>query len=122
MRSPGSQAKSVRTCQVLRPRPVAQALALARLDILPSATQTASAPGISFLSRLNGWPARSPTDERRDDGRRDYEHQAAQLIEHCAPFTVRFDLKIRTYEIDRPRPGWETAAGRSCRHRSAVQT
>src|SRR6202023_2275404 len=48
--------------QVLRPRRVAQALALALLDILPSATQTASAPRISFLSRLNGWPARSPTD------------------------------------------------------------
>ena len=28
----------------------------------PSATQTASAPGISFLSRLNGWPAHSPAD------------------------------------------------------------
>ena len=27
-----------------------------------SATQTASAPGISFLSRLNCWPAHSPTD------------------------------------------------------------
>src|SRR5262249_42169306 len=35
---------------------------LARLDILPSTTQTVSAPGISFLSRLNGWPARSPAD------------------------------------------------------------
>ena len=62
MRSPGSRTWSVRTCQVLRPRRVAQALALALLDILPSATQTASAPGISFLSRLNGWPARSPAD------------------------------------------------------------
>src|SRR6202051_4791920 len=53
MRSPGSRAKSVASCQVLRPRRVAPALALARLDILPSATQTASASGISFLSRLN---------------------------------------------------------------------
>jgi hypothetical protein len=61
-RSPGSRAWSVRACQVLRPRRVAQVLALALLDILPSATQTASAPGISFLSRLNGWPARSPAD------------------------------------------------------------
>jgi hypothetical protein len=52
----------MRACQVLRPRRVAQVLALALLDMLPSATQTASAPGISFLSRLNGWPARSPTD------------------------------------------------------------
>jgi hypothetical protein len=30
------------------------------LGMLPSATQTASAPGITFLSRLNGWPARPP--------------------------------------------------------------
>ena len=29
------------------------------LSMLPSATQTASAPGITFLSRLNGWPARA---------------------------------------------------------------
>ena len=61
-RPPGSRTWSVHTCQVLRPRRVAQALAFALLDILPSATQTASAPGISFLSRLNGWPVRSPTD------------------------------------------------------------
>jgi len=60
--SPGSRARSVRTCQCLRPRRVVQVLALALLDLLPSATQTASAPGISFLSRLNGWPARSPAD------------------------------------------------------------
>jgi hypothetical protein len=52
----------VRACQVLRPRRVAQVLALALLDVLPSTTQTASAPGTSFLSRLNGWPARSPAD------------------------------------------------------------
>src|SRR5215471_1630894 len=61
-RPPGSRTRSVRACQVLRPRRVGQVLALALLDILPSTTQTVSAPGISFLSRLNGWPARSPTD------------------------------------------------------------
>jgi hypothetical protein len=61
-RKSGSRAWSMRACQVLRPRRVAQALALSLLDILPSATQTASAPGISFLSRLNGRPARSPAD------------------------------------------------------------
>ena len=42
--------------------PVGQVLALALLDMLPSTTQTVSAPGITFLSRLNGWPARSPAD------------------------------------------------------------
>ena len=52
----------MRACQVLRPRRVVQVLALTLLDILPSTTQTASAPGIRFLSRLNGWPARPPTD------------------------------------------------------------
>src|ERR1700680_2187255 len=62
VRSPGSRATSMRACRVLRPRRVVQALALALLDVLPSATQTASAPGISFLSRLDGWPARSPAD------------------------------------------------------------
>ena len=61
-RSPGSRTRSVRACQVLRPRRAVQTLALARLNMSPSATQTASAPGISFLSRLNGWPARSPAD------------------------------------------------------------
>src|SRR5450759_3941540 len=44
MRSPGSQAKSVRTCQVLRPRPVAQALALARCPI--ALTQALGQPGV----------------------------------------------------------------------------
>ena len=33
------------------------------------ATQTASAPGNSFLSRLNGWPARTPTDASRASSR-----------------------------------------------------
>ena len=42
-KSPGSRAKSVRACQVLRPRRVARALAIAHTDVLPSATQTASA-------------------------------------------------------------------------------
>ena len=36
--------------------------ALAHSDVLPSATQTASTPGTSFLSRLNGWPAHTPAD------------------------------------------------------------
>jgi hypothetical protein len=61
-RAPGSRARSLRACQVLRPRRVARALALARSVLLHSAIQTASAPGICFLSRLNGWPARTPTD------------------------------------------------------------
>jgi hypothetical protein len=43
-RSPGSRTKSLRACQGLRPREVRQALALARVAVLPSASMTASAP------------------------------------------------------------------------------
>jgi len=61
-RSPGSRTGSIRTCQGLRPRRVVQALAMARPPVLPSAMRTASAPGIAVLSRLDGWPMRTPTD------------------------------------------------------------
>jgi len=53
MRSPGSQTKSVRTCQVLRPRRAGRVLALAYPSVLPSATRTTSAPEMKSLSRLN---------------------------------------------------------------------
>src|SRR6202048_667807 len=62
MRSPGSQAKSVRTCQCLRPRRAVWALALSRPSVLPSVTGTTSAPRMRVLSRLNGWPMRSPVN------------------------------------------------------------
>ena len=62
VRSPGSRTRSVRTCQGLRPRRAGRALAMARPSVLPSATRTASAPGMRSLSRLNGWPMRSPAD------------------------------------------------------------
>jgi hypothetical protein len=39
--------------------PSGQMLAMTHLDLLPSAFETASAPGIK-LSRLNGWPMPSP--------------------------------------------------------------
>ena len=61
-RSPGSRAKSFRTCQGLRPRRAVRALAMSRSKVLPSAYLTASAPGMSNFSRLNGWPVRFPTD------------------------------------------------------------
>jgi hypothetical protein len=51
-RSPGSRTRSVRACQVLRPRRAVQVLASARLDILPSATQTASAQWLACTSPL----------------------------------------------------------------------
>ena len=56
-RPPGSRTKSVCTCQGLRPRRVVGELAIARPFVWPSAYRTASAPGISTFSRLNGWPA-----------------------------------------------------------------
>src|SRR3954453_10305020 len=61
-RSPGSRARSVCTCQGLRPRRVSRALARAHPAIWPSASRTASAPGLTRISRLNGWPMHSPTD------------------------------------------------------------
>lgn len=38
------------------------ALALARAPVLPSAGSNASAPGTTKLSRLDGWPMRTPAD------------------------------------------------------------
>ena len=61
-RSPGSRAKSVHACQGLGPRGTKQTLAIARLSVLPSARTRASAPRNSILSRLNGWPTRTPAN------------------------------------------------------------
>src|SRR5271168_636915 len=61
-RSPGSRTRNFRTCQGLRPRRVGRALAVARPAVLPSDKQTSSALGIRTVSRLDGWPVRSPAD------------------------------------------------------------
>ena len=61
-RSPDSRTKSVHTCQGLRPRRVGRALAMTPPSMLPSVLLTTSAPETFLLSRLNGWPMRSPTD------------------------------------------------------------
>ena len=61
VRSPGSRARSVCTCQGLRPRGTGDALALTRTPVLPSAVTTASASRL-IISRLNGWPMHSPAD------------------------------------------------------------
>ena len=60
--SPGSRARSFRTCQCLRPRRAVWALAISRPSVLPSVSGTTSAPGMRVLSRLNGWPMRSPVN------------------------------------------------------------
>src|ERR1700724_238172 len=60
--SPGSRARSVRTCQGLRPRRTVRRLAITPPSVLPSASLKASASRGLLLSRLNGWPMRSPTD------------------------------------------------------------
>jgi len=61
-RSPDSRTKSVHTCQGLRPRRVGRALAMTPPSISPSVILTTSAPETILLSRLHGWPMRSPTD------------------------------------------------------------
>jgi len=61
-RSPGSRTKSLRACQVLRPRRAGRRLTLAPPFVWPSVQAKTSAPGIASLSRLNGWPARPPAD------------------------------------------------------------
>ena len=60
-RSPGFRSRSLRRCQGLRPRRTRDALALTRTPVLPSAVTTASASRL-ILSRLNGWPIRTPAD------------------------------------------------------------
>jgi len=60
--SPGSRARNFRTCQCLRPRRAVWALAISRLAVLLSVNGTTSAPEMSPLSRLNGWPMRSPVN------------------------------------------------------------
>ena len=60
-RSPGFRSRSLRTCQGLGPRRTGNALALTRIPVSPSAVTTASASRL-ILSRLNGWPMRTPAD------------------------------------------------------------
>src|SRR5450759_2037099 len=60
--SPGSRARNFRTCQCLRPRRAVWALAVSRPYVLPSVSRTTSAPEKRVLSRLNGWPMRSPVN------------------------------------------------------------
>src|SRR5208282_2997843 len=69
-RPPGSRPRSFRTCQVLRPRRTGQALANIALTMSPSVILTTSASGTIKLSRLNGWPTRSPTDASSTSSRR----------------------------------------------------
>jgi len=49
-------------CEGLRPRRAVGTLALSRSAMSPSVGIKTSAPGIYGLSRLNGWPMRSPAD------------------------------------------------------------
>src|SRR5258708_6607277 len=60
--------------------PGRQALAMVRLFVLPSALETASAPG-SRLSRLNGWPMPSPTDASSPSSRTPTHGSAIAVIE-----------------------------------------
>jgi hypothetical protein len=61
------------------PLPYSERACVGALDMLPSATQTASAPGNSFLSRLNGWPTRTPADASRASSRM-HAHGSGSII------------------------------------------
>ena len=68
-RSPGSRARSVRTCQGLRPRRVGRALAIARLSVLPSASEQRRHPGSErFRGSMAGLYAPLPTLRRHPRG------------------------------------------------------
>ena len=66
VRPPGSRTKSVRTCQVLRPRRAGRALALTCPSVLPSATRKASAPEMRSFSRLNSLACTLPCQRFAD--------------------------------------------------------
>lgn len=70
-RSPGSRARSVRTCQCLRPRRVVRALAMTCPTVLLSALKTASAPRSesNFRGSMAGLCVPLPTLRRRPRGR-----------------------------------------------------
>ena len=91
-RSPGSRARSVRTCQVLRPRRVRQALALTHPSVLPSTARQCRHPGQIFcrgsiaglcvpLSTLRRRLADAPRMTRGQHG------FAISLLQGLAPFT-----------------------------------
>src|SRR5271166_5306406 len=61
-RPPGSRTKSFHTCQGLRPRRAGRPLALTRPSMSPSVVILTTSADTFKLSRLNGWPMRSPTD------------------------------------------------------------
>ena len=77
-RPPGSRPRSVRTCQGLRPRRADRLLAMTHAIVLPSAGQTASALRTK-LSRLDGWPVRSPADASRPASRRTHARLGADV-------------------------------------------
>jgi hypothetical protein len=56
-------------------------LALTRAIVLPSAGQTASALR-SMLSRLNGWPIRSPADASRPASRPVHARLGADVVRY----------------------------------------
>src|ERR1017187_8442901 len=65
-RSPGSRTKSVHTCQVLRPRRVVRALAIARPSVLPSSRDISSAPGMRDFHGSMAGPCAHLSTLRRD--------------------------------------------------------
>ncbi len=84
-RPPGSRTRSFRTCQVLRPRRAERALANIALTMSPSVILTTSASGTIKLSRLNGWPIRSPADASPTPSRRPTHGSGPMRIANPSP-------------------------------------
>jgi hypothetical protein len=115
--SPGSRPRSFCTCQVLRPRRAVRTLRWCVRDVLPSALETASAPG-DWLSRLNGWPMPPlPTLRRRPYGRqRTARGRCGSLLLHrsglAPPTPCRSPGALRVLP---PQPGSPVSAGSNSR-------
>jgi hypothetical protein len=58
----GARDEFILAATAQNPRRAVWALALSRPSVLPSVTGTTSAPRMRVLSRLNGWPMRSPVN------------------------------------------------------------
>ena len=98
MRSPGSHARGLSTCQGLRPRETGSALALTRTPVLPSTTQTVSASRSHFLSRLNTWPTNTPVNASPHTSR--YDTHDSGPMGFAIPFIVK-DLHLLLLPVSR---------------------
>ena len=84
-RPPGSRARNVAACWGLRPRRIEAPLAMSLRFVLPSATCTASASGMTFRGSIPILPFPLSTLRRSSrDARRMTRGQCGSLLLHCA--------------------------------------